>query len=157
MTVPRVEKAYEKHAWIILFALNVIGVLFGLGDIILGAASDPAITEGVAGMSLAELQASNPRVANLVNVQTKLTGSFFLGFSLLGIAISMTGYRRGERWAWYALWSLPLMYGLIPAIFLSAGLVPGRSLPPPVLSGPIFLVIALLALLLPYRKFFPRK
>jgi hypothetical protein len=36
-------------------------------------------------------------------------------------------------------------------------LVPERPLPPPMLSGPILAVIALIALLLPYRKFFPRK
>jgi hypothetical protein len=27
---------------------------------------------------------------------------------MLIVAVSVTSYRRGEKWAWYALWILPL-------------------------------------------------
>lgn len=68
-----------------------------------------------------------------------------VGFAILTMAISSTAYRRAERWAWYAFWYWP--------IFLAAAALytwPGALLVP-------FLIISVLALLLPYRNFFPQR
>ena len=65
--------------------------------------------------------------------------------------------RARERWAWYTLLYLPIVYILIPLLFLTVELVPGRPPPQPIVTLPVFAVIALIALFLPYRKFFPKK
>ena len=80
------------------------------------------------------------------------------------MAISATAYRRGEKWAWYALWSIPAMFIGFLALWINAGatltilaLLGGRGVLEEGL--PIFeflLTLSLLALLLPYRKFFPK-
>lgn len=37
-----------------------------------------------------------------------LGGNFALLSGWLIVVIAVTAYRRGERWAWYALWILPV-------------------------------------------------
>jgi len=131
--------------------------LFGLADIALASIADPTVTEAVVDLSPAEVQNSQPNLANLIDLLIRLSGLFSFSFSLLFMVISYTGFRKGERWAWYTLLYLPIVYILIPLLFLTVELVPGRPPPQPIVTLPIFAVIALIALFLPYRKFFPKK
>jgi hypothetical protein len=68
----------------------------------------------------------------------------FLGFSVLVTAISFNSYRRGEKWAWYAFW--------INVVGLSLFYADGGFW-----ADALLVVIVLLGLFLPYRKFFPKK
>ncbi len=78
-------------------------------------------------------------------------------FGILAAVIAWTSFRGGERWAWYALWTLPLLNVLIFLIqYTSLDLSTG-VLPPPLLSAPVFLAIAVVGLLLPIRRFFPKE
>jgi len=64
--------------------------------------------------------------------------------------LSLTAYRKGERWAWYILWSVPVFFLGFVAIAMSigaSGLLPFLTL---------FVVLSLLGLLLPFRRFFPK-
>lgn len=131
--------------------------VFGLADIALASIADPTVTEAVVDLSPAEVQNSQPKLANLIDLLIRLSGLFSFSFSLLFMVISYTGFRKGERWAWYTLSYLPIVYILIPLLFLTVELVPGRPPPQPIVTLPIFAVIALIALFLPYRKFFPKK
>ncbi|MCJ2531698.1 MAG: hypothetical protein LN413_05250 [Candidatus Thermoplasmatota archaeon] len=150
------ERAYERYAWIILFLVAVIFAFFGLGDIILGTAADPAIVEGITGMTPAEIGAAEPRILVLVEQQVRAGGAVFMVFGILAAVIAWTSFRGGERWAWYALWTLPLLNVLIFLIqYTSLDLSTG-VLPPPLLSAPVFLAIAVVGLLLPIRRFFPK-
>lgn len=108
-----VEKSYERYAWISLFAVAVIFALFGVGDLALGTASDPAIVEGIIGMTPEEIGATEPRVLVLIDQQVRASGAAFLILSLLAAAVAWTSYRGGEKWAWYALWTLPRLNVLI--------------------------------------------
>ncbi len=150
------ERAYERYAWTILLALGIVFALFGVGDMALGTAADPAIVEGVAGMTPKEIGDMDPALLRLVNQQTRAGGSFLLIGGLLIAAIAATSFRRGERWAWYALWTLPLLNVLI-FLNMYMSLDPASDvLPPPLLSAPIALAISVVGLLLPVRRFFPK-
>jgi hypothetical protein len=46
-------------------------------------------------------------------------GLLGVAFGVLGLIVSVMPYRRGQRWAWYALWLVPLAYGAISARMLS--------------------------------------
>ncbi len=73
-----------------------------------------------------------------------------VGFPLLALALSLIPYRRGEKWSWYALWTFPLLSGIAASLNLSSGRGDWGFF--------AFLsFLSLLGLLLPYRKFFPRK
>jgi hypothetical protein len=146
----------ERSAWIALIVVGAIFGLFGLSDVILGMNADPAIAESIAGVAWKDLQASNPQVANLIDMYVRSLGASILVVSILSLSITLTAFKRGERWAWYALWVWPLWNVAIFVLSFTAERHPGFPPPPPMLSSPIFFTVTLLALILSYRKFFPR-
>ena len=68
-------------------------------------------------------------------------GTAWVGFNIFALVMILIPYRRGERWAWYTLWMLPLLW--LSQFVFSPDLV--------------YLMLALLTtvgLILPYRRFF---
>ena len=122
MGVNRRMEAYGKYAWMILFASAALGI-FG----------------GVALMFPSDLTSQSARVLWL----TRAWGITWVGFNIFALVLSVGPYRRGERWAWYTLWLLPLLllsyFVLAPEITLN--LVPA-------------ILTAALGLILPYRRYF---
>jgi hypothetical protein len=150
MATPRVEKFYQRNAWILLFALGIISISFSLLFILLGGSLlDYLEIRGVTGMTWNQVVASSPKLANEINLVARAGYGFtdLLGAVLLTM-VSMRSYRKGERWAWYAMWIVPLALGSITVTGFSSGAT----------GWPIFFglfVVALLGVVLPYKKFFP--
>ena len=72
-----------------------------------------------------------------------------IGMGLFGVMITMTAFRRRERWAFFALWYYPIFW----ATHLVGNLPPGRDH----IHQVVFIVLSLLGLLLPIGEFFPRR
>src|SRR5215203_4998907 len=68
---------------------------------------------------------------------------------LRAIGVASIGYRRRERWAWFALWYYPVFW----TAHLVGGLPPGKDH----VHQVVFIVVSLAGLLLPVREFFPRR
>ncbi|MCJ7422752.1 hypothetical protein MUP01_00580 [Candidatus Bathyarchaeota archaeon] len=145
------EKVYEKYAWILLFAIGVIFLVSAVPHT-LGINTDPETVERIIGMTLNELKDSNPGFFDLHIFYFRFGGLSDLGFAFFITAISLTAYRKGEKWAWYALWFLPAYFMGSAAITMS--IESSLSL---LLPLTMFVILSLLGLLLPYRKFFPNK
>jgi hypothetical protein len=65
-----------------------------------------------------------------------------VGLYVFALVMTLVPYRKNERWAWYTLWMLPLLW--LTQFVLAQDL-------------PYFLVLAVITaagLILPYRKFF---
>jgi len=142
-------KAYEKYAWMFISAIGVL-TLVGGAPHALGFNTDPATAEGIVGMTLSELKASYPMFFDLYDFYFRGGGLSDMGFGFLVLMLSLTAYRKGERWAWYVLWSVPVFFLGFVAIAMSigaSGLLPFLML---------FVVLSLLGLLLPFRRFFPK-
>jgi hypothetical protein len=150
------ETFFDHHSWKVFLVISVILGLFGIGDIIQGMNADPAIANSMIGIAWEEVQASNHEMANLIDLQVRSGGSQLLVMAVLSIAISLTEYRRGQQWAWYAFWVYPLFMALNFFIFMTADRQSDFLPPPPMISAPVFFIIFVLVLLLSYRKFFPR-
>lgn len=151
------ERTYQRAGWIILLIVSVIIALFGLGDVIVASAADPAIVQAVTGMTPEEIGALEPRLLVLVDLQTRAIGAALLVVGILAAAIVWTSFRRAERWAWYALWTLPLLNVLIFFNMLTHTDFSTGVLPPPLLSAPVFLAITVVGLLVSTRRFFPKE
>jgi hypothetical protein len=98
-----------------------------------------------------ELKDSSPEASDLVRFHYGNLGLLKMSWSFLVIAITLTGFRRGEKWAWYALCLVPILLvsaGLFRSWFLGDASEMIQSIP--------VVTISLVGLLLPYRKFFPR-
>lgn len=157
MAEPRSERAYEKHAWLIFFALGIVGVVIGLNGVFTGRPyGEDALVKSVTGVGWDELAASNPRFATYASLYIRFSSVAALFFSFLSVMIAWKSYRRAERWAWYAFWAIPISALASTGIILSGGVSFWDS------SGSVYytlvaLPLSLLALFLPYRKFFPKR
>ena len=153
-------KAYEKYGWAILFVFWALHLVLsardffpGLQDLCLACvpgAQTPI--QAVTGATWSQLMSSDPKFANFLGSTLVDDGISGVGLAVFGMAVSMTSYRKGEKWAWYVSWYMPIgilaaqlnvyvLTGSIMVIYLAAA----------------FTIVSLLALLLPYRQFFPRK
>lgn len=145
-----------KYAWITLLVLAILSLWIGLGDFFRAGSGDPALTETILGTPWSELKVMSPRIVSLVDLLSMILGAWLTGFSILAITISAVPFRRGERWAWYALWALPLAYILVFVAVFTADRLPGSPTPPAIFSAPALFVLSSGALLLSVRHFFPR-
>jgi len=145
------EKIYEKYAWIAFFVLGAI-VLVSAVPHALGFNTDPALVKSIGGMTPDDLKDSNPMFFDLYNFYFMSGGLSDIGFAFLITVISMTAYRRGERWAWYALWFVPAYF--LGFVALSFTFETSSSMLLPLM---VFVILSLVGLLLPFRKFFPSK
>ena len=152
MNQKRVERAYENYAWVIIAAIGALIMVGGIPHT-LGVNSDPTTPESIIGMGLSEFEISNPNFFDLYDFYFKAGGWSDMGFAFYVIVISATAYRRGEKWAWYILWSVPVFFLGHAAITMSIGPSIAHLLP----FLAVFVALSLLGLLLPIRKFFPKK
>ncbi len=151
----------ERHVWKLFLGLGILIALFGAGDMWSGgttfATGENALFEGFTGTTWENLQASDPNVANLIDYQVRAGGAGLLIAGILSGIVSLTGFRRGERWAWYAMWIWPLWTALVILLLSIAPRLPGAGTPVPLISGSILLVISASALALAYPTFFVRR
>ncbi len=108
-------------AWILLAIVGV--AIFGFGLI---------VTVWPGATNAAFLQAS---------------GVAAIGMGLFGVMITLNAFRRGERWAWVALWYYPVFW---LAHYLG-DLPPGQDH----IHQIVFIILSLIGLLVPVREFFP--
>ena len=131
---------------------------FGVGDMVGGASDlqngETVFMHSITGMSWNDLRAQSPRVANLIDVKFRMDGAAITMIAFMSIAVCLTGFRRGERWAWFALWAIPLWSMMTAFFILSVDKLPDSGTPVPIISGTILSVICSAALGLSYRKFF---
>ena len=59
--------------------------------------------EGFARQPWQELAAVSPTAAGFIKVLFRVYGAYVVAFGLLAIVVATTAFRRGERWAWWAL------------------------------------------------------
>ena len=152
-----VESFFERHAWKVLLGVSLLIGFFGVGDMVRGASDlqngETVFMHSITGMSWNELQATSPQVANLIDLKFRMDGAALTTTALLSLAVCLTGFRRGERWAWYALWALPLWMISTVVFILMVDKQPGSGTPVPIISGSILTVIWVSMLGLSYRKF----
>jgi hypothetical protein len=68
-----------------------------------GKAILPAGYEGYSSASWTDLATGSPLIAGYMTVLYRMYGVYNALFGLLSSAIALTAFRRGERWAWWAL------------------------------------------------------
>ena len=98
-------------AWILILIVDVGYIAWGAGAAALpdhllgpgGKAILPAGYEGYSGGSWSELASGSPLAAAYMTVLYRMYGIYNVLFGLMGSAIAVTAFRRGERWAWWAL------------------------------------------------------
>src|SRR5262249_38721410 len=98
-------------AWILILIVDVGYIAWGAGAALApdhlfgpgGKAILPAGYEGYSGGSWPQLVGALPLAAGYMTVLYRMYGIYNVLFGILCTAIVVTAFRRGERWAWWAL------------------------------------------------------
>jgi hypothetical protein len=146
------ERFYEKYAWVIFLCIGIMVLAGGIPHVF-GNNTDPTLVETISGQTVEELKTSNPMFFGLYNFYFRGGGLSDVGVAFFLIVISIFAYRQGQKWAWYAFWFVPLYFLSWIALSVSLPSASQSSLLPPLL---VIIVLSLLGLLLPLRKFFPK-
>lgn len=141
-----------------MLGVSLIIGLFGVMDMVGGASDlqkgETVLMHSLTGTSWKDLRAESPQTANLIEWKFRTGGASLFTIALLSGLVLLTGFRRGERWSWAALWALPLWMALTVLFTWNAIKYPGYGTPVPLTSGSILLTLWVLSLALTYRKFF---
>ena len=104
-------KRLQRVAWIVILVVDVGYIAWGAGaaaapDRLLGPGGKailPAGYEGYSGGSWSELAGASPLTASYMKLLFRMYGLYCVLFGVMGTAVAVTAFRRGERWAWWAL------------------------------------------------------
>ena len=143
----------QRNAWKWLLVPTVIIVLFGIGDVIRGPAADPAILEGLTGLTFEELEAESPAGAQVYDALTRAQGLVLVYFGLTLTAIVWFAFRKWQRWSWFTMWLLPIWSIGVSIFFLLQERAADGPIPPPMVSGFVFFAYAAFWLAVSYRGF----
>src|SRR3989442_15707428 len=102
-------KGYEKYGWVILFLFWALHLVLSARDFFpslqdLCLACVPGAQtpiQAVTGLTWTQLVSSYPMLARFLGSTLIDDGISGVGLAVFGMAVSITGYRKGERWAWY--------------------------------------------------------
>jgi len=101
----------RRFAWIAILISDAGFMAWGAMAALLpqhlpGPGGTPILIAGYEGFthgSWAELVATSPNTAAFMTMVFRLFGALCAVFGLLGVLIAANAFRRGERWAWWAL------------------------------------------------------
>ena len=147
----------QRHAWQFLLAMTVLMAVIGVNPVVNGINEDPSVPLGFAGMTAAELEADNARSFRLIDIQSRFTGLDLIVMGTLLSAVLVGAFRQNARWAWWAMWLLPLWATSVVVMILVTGLMPGQPLPSPLISGPVIALLSSALLLVGAPRFFGRQ
>ncbi|MFW9862223.1 MAG: hypothetical protein ACFFET_08015 [Candidatus Thorarchaeota archaeon] len=145
------ERVNEKYGWLMFLALGLLWLVVGLYQIFLPRELLGDDIQLVLNLSLSELELSSPAAMDFVFWLYGSLGLLKVSWSFFVLAITLTGFRKGEKWAWYTLW-------LVPALLVTTGLFNTIYIGDvyQMLQWVPILSLSLVGLFLPYRKFFPK-
>ncbi len=98
-------------AWILMLIVDAAYVAWGAmaaaaPDHLLGPGGKailPAGYEGFSGASWPALVSAAPHTAGYIALLYRMYGMYNVTFGLMATFVAVTAFRRGERWAWWAL------------------------------------------------------
>jgi lysylphosphatidylglycerol synthetase-like protein (DUF2156 family) len=103
--------SWSRLAWILILIADVGLIAWGAmaaiaPEHLLGPDSAPILNaeyEGFTGKSWSELAGTSPMTTDFMTLVFRMYGIYGVAFSLMAIAITITAFRRGDHWAWWAL------------------------------------------------------
>lgn len=144
----------QRHAWWGLLVFGVMAVVFGITDIASGPAADVGIPQGLTGRTIEELERESPDAYRMFDFVTRSHGWTFIILGAVLSAMVLIPFRRGERWAWWTAWLLPIWAAGVPIFYVVAGVEADQPPPPPMVSGPIAAALCAAILLISAPRFF---
>ena len=138
------EHAWVRHAWWIFFIFGILVVISAPLNLA-GTPPNPPSPQTTTGMTLHEMTVKIPGLDVYISGVATQLGNFMLAMGVLLSAIAAFPYRKGEKWAWFAAWTVPVL--LTIQLMNSRGGLGWQA-------DAAFIPVALAGLFLPVRRFF---
>lgn len=111
-------------SWALIALVAVLTLLLSL--VSFGTAYTKGPDEfGVGGPKLSDVESWNADVATAIRARRATASAYAAGWSLLLLIVTLVPYRRGERWAWWAILAataIPLALTLLRVPMLGTNL-----------------------------------
>ena len=130
----------QKYAWVFLFAIGLALLFYAYDNIFVIPALSP--DDPARGW---EWLTRDPEVISYIKWWFRTLGFWVLAVAIHVLVVSATGYRAGQKWAFYSLLYLPVL------VIIHMIMWPWFS---PFLGVLLLMLIA--GLILPFRQFFPK-
>lgn len=144
------SRGARTSAWVLLLLDALLVAFTSLFWLVQGRFFDTSVNQAISGHDWTASEVLLPGMERLVSSVVRLAGAFGVAFGVLAMSIAATSYRRGEAWAWYALWLLALCPVLDMAVFAQR-----QALTPLVMAWDLLqLALVLGGLLLPAASTF---
>ncbi len=141
------EKGFQRHAWWILFILEILLLLNIL--FVIAVYEGPDDFQADTGVAWAEFLQTYPSVALAFRLEQRVAFTGYVGLTLFALLVTFFAFREGHRWAWYAMWIFPAALALTAVLFALS------EQPDLGAYYGIFAIVVVVGLLLPIRRFFP--
>jgi len=133
-------KHLSKYAWVLLMMVGLSFVYYAYDNIIVIPALSPTDPErGWAWLT------TDPEVIDYIKYWFRIFGIWVFAVAVFIMAISVTGFRKGEKWAFFSLLYVPIH--IVFHMFLWPWTIPILA---------VILLLTVSGLMLPYRQFFPK-
>ena len=96
-----------RISWILVLTVAVLSVLSALYVGLTPTADQTELKR----RTWEQFARQDPEVAALYSMDLALLGMSIGAFAVLATVVAAIPYRRGERWAWYVLWVVPILWG----------------------------------------------
>ena len=147
----------QRRAWWLLLTLTVLVAVIGIWPVMVGIREDASVPLGIAGMTASQLEAVSAHGYRLLDFQARSGGMALIVIGSLLSAVLLFAFRQTWRWAWWAMWVLPLWGASTVVLILAIGVAPGQAPPWPMFSGAIITVLSAALLVVSAPLFFGRK
>ena len=117
----------------LLFACALLPVMSAL--LMMFSGSSEFTYEELLGVSISQIRDFSPKLVDAIELAVQLRGVYLLIFALFWSVISLIPYRKGEKWAWYAMvgigsiwlsgYLILVFIGISSGIYLNSWIVPG--------------------------------
>ena len=111
MDQPAPNSLWHRASWLFILVTDLLFIVWGAmaafaPGYLLGPRGMPILPagyEGYTGQQWSQLASASPKTAEFASILFRLYGSYNVAFGTLAVAITLTAFRRGETWAWWAL------------------------------------------------------
>lgn len=125
------EARSVRISWKILMVPYIVLLIFGLIWTFAPGISVGQDLQCFIGEPWSDFVASNAKLASFISLLGRILGVQLIVISIMAIAITLTAYRRGEKWSWYVFlagntlgWGSGLamegITGVIPVVMIEA-------------------------------------
>ncbi|HEY8198355.1 MAG TPA: hypothetical protein VIF44_01185 [Candidatus Limnocylindrales bacterium] len=132
----------QRNAWRGLLVMVVLIGLVGLWALLMGVAEDPSVPLGLTGQTAAQIQSEGEGGYRLADYGVRVGGLCLVVIAMLLSAIVVFAFREHRRWAWWAMWVLPIWGAATMLLIVALGVAPGQAPPTPLISGLVVVVLS---------------